>query len=350
MTTDTKLTKVLEYLIKNEEEKARELLHQVFIEKARAIHEELMSTDEDMDEMSHSDMDEMSHEGMDETEHSDEEMDEMVGGSGDMGKDLTNEIKAMEDEVDFEETMSEDEEEELDITAEEPSLDTDETGMAVSGDMSSIEKSMHSLEDALAELKAEFEKLEAGAGDSESDDMEMSMDDQEGADDLAAGAEEEAEGEEEEADGEEEEAEGEEEMDESWDLDEDFDDLAESLDLEVVTKDMEKSQKTPTDIGSASSGMGLGKDAKSPTPPSQTTRYGAKPVETGKGPTAKGYNLETPPKSSQLPETGDNRRKKAEQGMKKMSKEGAPAAKLNHPEPAKGNEMSPLSKGGQNLK
>lgn len=330
MTTDTKLTKVLEYLIKNEEDKARELLHQVFIEKARAIHEELMSTDEDMD----ADMDETMH---------DSEMDEMVGGTGDMGKDLTNEIKAMEDEVDFEETMSEDEEEEMDITAEEPADDM--TAVGDNADMSAIEKSMHSLEDALAELKAEFEKLEAGSDETDSEEVDVEVEaGDEDADKKEAGEE----GEEEEAEAEEGE---EEEMDETWSLDEDFDDLAESLDLEVVTKDMEKTAKTPSDVGSASSGMGLGKDAKSPTPPSQTTRMGAKPVETGKGPTAKGYNMETPPKSDKLPiEPVDNRRKKATDDTKKMSKEGAPAAKLNHPEPAKGNEMSPLSKGGQNLK
>jgi hypothetical protein len=331
MTTDTKLTKVLEYLIKNEEDKARELLHQVFIEKARAIHEELMSTDEDMD----TDMDETMH---------DSEMDEMVGGTGDMGKDLTNEIEAMEDEVDFEETMSEDDsEEEMDITAEEPADDME--SMGDSGDMSAIEKSMHSLEDALAELKAEFEKLEAGSDDTDSEEMDVEV--EAGEEDASA---EEAGEEDQEEEAEAEEGE-EEEMDETWSLDEDFDDLAESLDLEVVTKDMEKSQKTAGDVGSASSGMGTGKDAKSPTPPSQTTRMGAKPVETGKGPTAKGYNLETPPKSGKLPiEPVDNRRKKATDDTKKMSKEGAPAAKLNHPEPAKGNEMSPLSKGGQNLK
>lgn len=331
MTTDTKLTKVLEYLIKNEEDKARELLHQVFIEKARAIHEELMS-DEEMDEAHAEEMDEA---------HAEEEMDEMVGGSGDMGKDLTNEIEAMEDEVDFEETMSEDEEAEMEITADEPAAD-----MEASGDMSAIEKSMHSLEDALAELKAEFEKLEAGG--EEEVDVDVDVDTDAAPVDSQAGEEAGEESDEEEEEAEEGE---EEEMDESWDLDEDFDDLAESLDLEVVTKDMEKSQQTPSDVGSASSGMGLGKDAKSPTPPSQTTRFGAKPVETGKGPTAKGYALETAPKSGKLGiEDTDNRRKKAEQGMKKMSKEGAPAAKLNHPEPAKGNEMSPLSKGGQNLK
>ena len=48
-----KLEKVLEYLISNPQDKAKELLHQVFIEKARKIHEELISQDdlEEMDRM-----------------------------------------------------------------------------------------------------------------------------------------------------------------------------------------------------------------------------------------------------------------------------------------------------------
>ena len=49
MTTNNKLYKVLEHLTKGEEEAARDLLHTVFIEKARAIHEELMNADEAAD-------------------------------------------------------------------------------------------------------------------------------------------------------------------------------------------------------------------------------------------------------------------------------------------------------------
>ena len=41
-----KLEQVLEYLINNEEEQARDLLHTVFVEKARDIHESLID-DED---------------------------------------------------------------------------------------------------------------------------------------------------------------------------------------------------------------------------------------------------------------------------------------------------------------
>jgi hypothetical protein len=305
MTTDSKLTKVLEYLIKNDEEKARELLHQVFIEKARRIHEELMSDDEDLDE----------NETLDEVSMDEMSMDEEVGGSGDQGKDLTNEIEAMEDEIDFEETMTEagDEEEEFEVSVADDAASTDAAAEPAGDDMGGVDGAMSELESALAALKAEFEKLEAGeAGDSDSDGDDMAD-----ADDNKEMAE------------------------ESWDIDEDFDDLAESLDLEVVEKDVLKTNKTAKDVGAASSGMTTGNDAKSPLPSSQTSRMGAKPVETGKGSTANGYHLEGAPKSADMG-LGDNRRKKADDGMKAV-----PAPKNTD---GASNKVSPLTKGGSNLK
>jgi hypothetical protein len=310
MTTNTKLTKVLEYLIKNDEEKAKEILHQVFIEKARAIHEELISMDEEIQD-----------EDLDETSQLD--MDETVGGSGDEGKDLTSEIEAMEDEIDFEETMSEDD--------DEPELDADSEIEMGPGDaeeggeasLDSVEGKMEDLEAALAALKAEFERLEAGEEGEEGEAGE--------------------EGEEGEA--------GEEE--ESWELDEDFDEIAESLDLEVVERDMLKTNKTAKDAGAASSGMTTGNDAKSPVPPSQTSRMGAKPVVTGQGPTENGYALKAAPKSAKMAGTDDNRRRKASDGASAVKKEGDSAALINK-STSDGfgaiNNTSPLSKGGQNLK
>lgn len=301
MTTDSKLTKVLEYLIKNDEEKARELLHQVFIEKARKIHEELMTDEEDLDE----------DETLDEVSMDEMSMDEEVGGSGDQGKDLTNEIEAMEDEIDFEETMAEasDDEEEFEVSVTDDAATADNSAEPAGDEMGSVDNAMSELESALAALKAEFEKLEAGdAGDSEDADA----------------------------------ADNNKEMtEESWDIDEDFDDLAESLDLEVVEKDVLKTNKTAKDVGAASSGMTTGGDAKSPLPSSQTARMGAKPVETGKGSTANGYHLEGAPKSEDMG-LGDNRRKKADDGMKTV-----PAPKNTD---GASNKVSPLTKGGSNLK
>lgn len=353
MTANSKLAKVLEHLVKGEEELARDLLHQVFIDKARAIHEELMNDDE------------VTHE---------EEMDEgvvvtiendvdHVGGTGDEGRDLTDEIKAMDNEIDFEETMSEDDEEievtgdvatddivddvdsmdaevdaDIDMDAEVDADMADDTDATVA----SVESKFGDLEQALEDLKAEFEKLENdAAGVDAEDDVEVAdaADDEmdaevDAADDVADAAADDA------------------EDDDTWALDEEFDELAESLELEVVTKNMEKTVPA-ADVGAAKSGMSDGNNAKSVVPPSQTSRFGAKPVAIGKGPDVNGYKLETAPKSDDINignSNKDNRRKKATDGTKKVSKEGSvQGALLNQNVPTDG-KMSPLSKGGQNLK
>ena len=223
----------------------------------------------------------------------------------------------MDDEIEAEETMTmEDGDEgddfEMAAVGDEPADDEGEASF------DSVEDKMNDFEAALSALKAEFEKLQASEEGEESGEEEG----------------------------------GEEEQDESWELDEDFDDLAESLDLEVIERDVLKTNKTAKDVGAASSGMTTGNDAKSPLPKSQTTRMGAGPVETGKGPTENGYSLKAAPKSADQG-LGDNRRKKSTDGASKVSKEGDSSALINKAT-SDGfgaiNTMSPLSKGGQNLK
>ena len=334
MATNSKLTKVLEYIIKNDEEKAHELLHRVFIEKARSFHESLMSMDDEQNEF---------------------------GGSGDQGRDLKHEIGAMEDEIDFEETLGEegDDDEMGPDMGDDDGMSGEELGMGdidsdeMGGEMGDnipgapplVADKMHDLEAALAELKAAF------AGDDSSDeagDVDGDMGDME---DMVGDDHMEPDGDE--VDGVEptDHDEDEEEVDEtnSWDLDEDFDDLAESLDLEVVINDMEKGQKVAGEVGSGKSGMAIEKSAKSPLPSSQRDRLGAKPVVT-KAKEHSGYNLEGAPTSGKLPiMPTDNRRKKADNGMSKVSKEGNGAALLNKSgEPS--TKMRPLSKGGSFVK
>ena len=317
MTTNVKLTKVLEYLIKNDEDKARELLHDVFIEKARAIHEELMASDEDMTEAEHEhDMHEEEEEGVDEAfvfekDHDDEQMEDahMVGGTGDLGKDLTNEIEHMDDEIDFEETMSEadGEEEELDVS-DKADMDGDSGAESLEDEMEAVDDKFGELQAALDALKAAFDEINGSDSDEEEEaDAEIDM----------------------------------EPAKESMDLDEDFDDLAESLDLEIVEKDPMKAMKTAKDVGAASGGMTVGNDAKSPVPKSQEKRMGAGPVETGKGSVESGFKLETAPKSGDMG-LGDNRRKKAADGSSKVT------APSNVDKAS--NKTSPLTKGGSNLK
>jgi hypothetical protein len=323
-----KLEKVLEHLIANEHDKAKELLHQVFIEKARKIHEELISQD-DL-----------------------EEMDRMGGDEGeDLEDDLTSHdahLKELTDEIDAEETMQEaDDEDDLDadlgmgdddmdmgmddLDADMDMADADDDiadadadidmGDAEGG-MSDIEDTIGDLEDALAALKAEFEKLEGGDDfeDMEDADADMDMD---AADDDMEDAEddmEDADADMEDAEDDMEDAEDDEEkMDESW-LEEDFDDLAEAIELEKVSVTMG---------GEVGSGKGQGAPAdksRSPLPASQTSRLGAKPVTTDSKHHS-GYNKETAPSSKDM--GLNNRRKKADAGMSKVSKEGNGSAMIN---------------------
>ena len=301
-----KLEKVLEYLINNEEDAAKELLHQVFIEKARSIHEELINMEDE------------------------EEMDE----NGDMGNHFGNEVgqhsdhlDELSDEIDAEETMAETEDD-MDTADAEGDLGDDmgsEDGMMdmggdmddmggeeVGGGMEKIESTMDELEDMLASLKAQFEKLESG-DDSEAD-MGSDMDDM-GGEDM-----EDAEGEED-------------EMDESWLAE--FDDLEESVDMDKAT--------IPSNAE-----VGAGKYAKaeantkSPVATSQKELFGAKPVVTGKGAAKSGYERETAPSSAQLAGVKDNRRKKATDGQSSVSKEGSGSSMLSKSQ-GEGGKKSPLT-------
>lgn len=299
---NTKLLKVMDYLINEQEEKARELLHQIFIEKARAIHEEMMATDEDMEETMGGDygdkltdeiesdlheIDAEEHYGTSTMEAEDDDME-----VSDAEEDLSDELEDMGDMDDMEDVEDADDmpemgDEEVQDT-EMTQVDMEEPGM---GDEDDGEK-IHDLEQAIAELKAEFEALK---GEVEGDDA--SAEDHEDEDKVA----------------------------EAWesdtdDLEEDYDDLAENVDLETVH--------------AAKGGeVGSGKFAPaetnthSPVPSSQSDQMGARPVKTGQGPKASGYDRQSAPDSKSMGLS--NRRKDAEDGKHPVSKEGDSGALLN---------------------
>lgn len=310
-----KLEKVLEHLLNNQEGQAKALLHQIFIEKARGIHEELMAQEDD-------DMMEVGGSGDDESDF----LSDVDGASDDISDD--------EDEIEFEEVMAEGDDDmdieadadmdmddtedmpevgdDMDMDAEEPVADHDDDAM------SSMATSMDAMAQALKELEAQFDALkghEAAEGE---------------------------EGEEGEAEGEAEEGEGEGDvMDEDWLHEEDdmWEDLAENIKLDTVSHD----QKQPGEVGAGKFASDVGRTAKSPVPASQKDRMGATPVVTGKGAEHSGFNLESAPSSQTLKHTqGDNRRSKATQGTSHVSKEGASGAMLN--KSTEGNKKSPLSR------
>ena len=176
MTDRSKFEQMLEYLISEEQDKAREVFHQLVVEKSREIYESILAEELDDDE----EVDEGMEVTFRETEDEDDEMGaDPFGGDddGDVGGDATDDFMG---DIDADSDMDSD-------------MDTD--GAEGEGD---LEDRVMDLEDALDDLRAEFEQMmgdeegeeehgdmdfgsEEGEADDEADD-EMDMGDEEGED------------------------------------------------------------------------------------------------------------------------------------------------------------------------
>jgi hypothetical protein len=169
----SKFEQLIEYVINDEEAKAKELFHDIVVEKSREIYENLMDEAEELDEAeSTHDEDEKAEKAgrkvakdieyddkKDRMDEEEEELDEMMGG--DASDDLIDDVEAEE------QGMQEEEEMDIEMDAEEESSDDN------------IEDRVVDLEDKLDELMAEFESLMGG------DDMDSdSVSDMDGGDDL----------------------------------------------------------------------------------------------------------------------------------------------------------------------
>ena len=164
MTDRSKFEQMLEYLISEEQDKAKELFHQLVVEKSREIYETILAEDfeeeveeakDDEDAVEESIDDEEVEENFGFAEGGDEEDEE--GEEGDIGGDATDDFMS-------------------DIEAD----GEEEDEMGGDGD---IEDRVVDLEDALDDLKAEFERMMAGeegeeniGGDDDMRDDEMAMD------------------------------------------------------------------------------------------------------------------------------------------------------------------------------
>ena len=154
----TKFEQLIEYVINDEEAKAKELFHDIVVEKSREIYENLMNEEEDTEE----ELDEAEEEELDESE---EELDENMMG-GDASDDLIDDVEAEE------QGMQEDEESdaEFDDEAEEDGEDMTHDMEKDHDEDAEIEDRVVDLEDKLDELMAEFESLMGDkGGDSVSD-------------------------------------------------------------------------------------------------------------------------------------------------------------------------------------
>jgi len=160
MTDRKQFEAMLEALINDDQETAKDIFHNIVVAKSREIYEELLSEDFDLNEKAEEDKEE-------EDKEEDKEVDESYG-------------EDMEEAADDEESSDDsdvggdasddfiDDVEDKDGSEEEPAGDEEGTGEE------EIEDRVMDLEDALEELKAEFEQLmagEEGGDDMGADDM-----------------------------------------------------------------------------------------------------------------------------------------------------------------------------------
>ena len=181
----SKFEQLIEYVINDEEAKAKELFHDIVVEKSREIYENLMNEESDAEEDDHAekaaekvkkdieyDDAKDKKERADESEEDDEESieEDMGDSSGSASEDLMREVETDE------EGMTEESDAEFDDEAEEAgddvTKDIEADHDAEDGD---IEDRVVDLEDKLDELMAEFEALmgdEAVDGGDDEFDME----------------------------------------------------------------------------------------------------------------------------------------------------------------------------------
>ncbi len=132
---------LIEYVINDEEQKARELFHDIVVEKSRQIYENIMAeeAEEDLDESTEEELDEAAEEEIEE---------------GDMGGDSSDQLI---DEIEA------DEEQDMSMEAEEDDGGDDMDGGFGGGDEDSGEAATKddilNLEDKIDELMADFDAL-----------------------------------------------------------------------------------------------------------------------------------------------------------------------------------------------
>jgi len=174
----SKFEQLIEYVINDEEAKAKELFHDIVVEKSREIYENLMDEEEELDEA-------------ESTDTEDEKAEKA-------GKKVTKDLE-YDDAKDRKERMDEEEDEEMDESMDETMMggdaaddliddvEAEEQGMEMSeaDGEEGLEDRVVDLEDKLDELMAEFEALMGGdEGEEEVSDTEIDLDAGEGGDAL----------------------------------------------------------------------------------------------------------------------------------------------------------------------
>ena len=153
-----KFEKLIEYVINDEEQKARELFHEIVVEKSREIYESLMAEEDELDETKHEEIEEQ------------EELDE-----GDAQDDLIDEIEADESN-DMNMEAADDEEDAADMDMDMAADEEDAADMDM--DMAADEEDVATKDDIMDVLDKMDELLQAFQNkydDVEGDDMAPGM-------------------------------------------------------------------------------------------------------------------------------------------------------------------------------
>lgn len=235
------LVKVLEYLVNDEREKAADLLHNVFVEKAKNHWAAITESDEVVED-----------------DIQDEDLDETID-VGDEEDDFLNDIETAEEEIDQEEIFDdEDIPGEADDDGMDMTMDMGDIGGEDDGETPDAEEALTNVEDAIAELRAAFADL---MGDSEEEG-------EPDADSLGAPS------------------------DEDSDNEDEMEGFGESVDLKSVTAKMPNGEDS-----SAKSPIGKGGKGATDAKPHPTD---TKVENGGKAPSAKPMNVKGPEAGAKL--------------------------------------------------
>ena len=154
----SKFEQLIEYVINDEEAKAKELFHDIVVEKSREIYETLMDEAEELDEESDAERDDHAEKAgkkvakdIEYDEMHEEELDEDM----DADQDLMNDVETEEEGI----SMEDDSDAEFDDTAENDGEELTHDIEAGHDEEGDIEDRVVDLEDKLDELMAEFEAI-----------------------------------------------------------------------------------------------------------------------------------------------------------------------------------------------
>jgi len=164
-----KFEQLIEYVINDEDAKARELFHDIVVEKSRQIYEEMMEEDAITEESTEDEDEKAEKAGKKVTKDieyddaKDRKEKKMHEGQDDLGGDQADDLI---DDIEVEE-------EGISMEAEDDDMDDHHGDMGGNED---LEDRVVDLEDKLDELMAEFEAMMGGEGQEEDMDMEVDMD------------------------------------------------------------------------------------------------------------------------------------------------------------------------------